>query len=457
MAISPRRTRPAGSAPSQAAPRSLPATPVAELDGLRRLSVDVLRAVGAEVEEVPGGLLDVLVPEVHQVRLGGDGFLRLAFDPEVAAAHPDAQYVAVGSPLAESIVVLGQRLGVAARWYINGLRWSRRQAIRFDRWTSQVKLTNARFLPGSGVEFPFACHHVLYNFKVAYVSDEKREELRTVVVDGSSGQPAPLLEELWESLPVSFGGQYHFPESLRPPGASWPAPVSLSVHPEARLADTDQLPDAKALEVLYRRAGEILRAQIADTLGTYRRRAIRRLEMERARIGAFYDDTEAELRKRLARAETDERRESIELKLEANQLDRERKLADIVAKHRLRVVVTPLSAAFITQPKVRTHVKIENRYASAQLPVILNPLSGQLELPICQSCREAVASIHLCANGHVTCDGCIRLCAFCQREYCRDCGVGECAVCHRPVCTHSQVACPTCGKITCAGDRGRCH
>ena len=455
MAIVQRTTRSASLDPAQSAPKAILALPSAELSGLRRLTVDILRALGAEVDEVSGELVDVLVPEKEQAQLDGVGFLRLAFDPEVAASDPDAQYVSVGSPLAGRIVSLGQQLGYATRWYVKGLRWSRRQAIDLNRW--QVKLTNARFLPSSGVELAFACHHVLFSFKVAYISDEKREELHTVVVDANSGQMAPLLQQIWEGLPDSLDDEYRFPESLRPAGASWPAPVCLAVQPESQLADMDQLPEAEALAGLYHRAAELLQSQIAGTLGAYQGRAARRLEMECLRIEAFYDDSEVELRKRLDRAESEERRYSIGLKLEANRLDRAHKLADIAAKHQFRVVVTPLSAAFITQSKVRTHVRIENRYASAELSVVLNPLTGQLEPPTCQSCREAATSIHLCANGHAVCDGCVRLCAFCRREYCRDCGVGSCAVCRRPICAHSQVICSTCGRITCHEDRNRCH
>lgn len=455
MAIAPRLSPSSGSNLPQSTSNSLLLPRSGELGGLRRLTLEVLRAAGADVEEVASRFVDVLVPEERQQWLGGAGFLRLAFDPEDAAADVAAQYVAVGSPLAERIVALGQQLGVVARWYVNGLRWSRRRAISLDRW--QVKLTNARFLPSTGVELAFACHHILFCFRVAYVSDEKREELRTVVVDAISGQSAPLLERIWESLPEDFAGEYRFPESLRPTTATWAAPVSIAVRPEAPLLEADELPGAESLAALFHRAGDLLRVQLAGGIGAYRRRAARHLEMERLRLEAFYDDSEAELRKRLVRAESDERRRSVDLKLEANRLDREHKLVDIVAKHQLRVVATPLSAAVITQPKVRTHVRIENRYASTELTVILNPLTGQLEPVTCRSCGEATTSIHLCANGHVVCDGCVRRCAFCQREYCRDCGVASCAVCGRPVCLHSQVTCSTCGRITCHDDRNRCH
>ncbi|MBI4493746.1 MAG: hypothetical protein HY690_13220 [Chloroflexi bacterium] len=420
---------------------------------LKALAVDVFRAVGALVEEDGGGLVEVLLPDAYQDRLDGASFLRLAFDPQ-APLPPDAQLVTIGSPLTEQIVTLAEDLGLAARWYVNGLKWSQRQAIGLDRW--RARFTNARFL-GDGVEMAFACHHVLMNFRVSYVSDEKREELRTVVVDVHSLQPAPLLQRLWARLPASSEGVFTIPAELRPAGVTWSRPVAVMPQPDFYLSDRDELPSRGTLETLHQRTVALLEREIAESIATYQRHAARQLELERLRIETFYADSEAELQRRLERAETDERRAAVQAKIEAGRLDCQRKLADIQAKHRLRVVVQLLNAAFITQPKVRTHVKVENRYASAGLDVVLDPLTMELELPTCQSCAEVMASVHLCAAGHLVCDACARPCAFCKREYCRDCGMATCAVCGRPICPQSQVRCSTCTQVTCPDDRGRCH
>ena len=234
--------------------------------------------------------------------------------------------------------------------------------------------------------------------------------------------------------------------------------LHIAPHREFDAVGMDSLPDAERLNVIHRRAATILERQIADSIGAYRKRTTRSLELENLRINTFYGDTEAELKRRAARADaTEERRETIQRKIEASNLERQRKLADIAAKHRLRVVFTLLNAAVITQPKVRSTVRVENRYASTDLPMAFDPLTGELELPVCEVCLEATEVVHLCANGHIACPNCILPCSACKREYCRMCGVGTCSVCGQPVCSHSEVRCPVCGKTTCPADKGKCH
>ncbi|MBI4321121.1 MAG: hypothetical protein HY675_21740 [Chloroflexi bacterium] len=402
-----------------------------QTEELKQFTLELLQAVGALVDVHKDGVVDALLPDGPGKKLGGDhaGFLRLAFDQDAASAHKDAQYVALGSNLTDELIDLAAGMGLATRYYVNGLKWSQRLAVDVGRWKARV--ANARMIP-EGVEFPFACHYVLLNFKVSYISDEKREELQTVLVDSSSLQPGRRLQQAWDKLDISPRREFY-------------------------AADIDSLPDAAGLGVVYQRAVTILERQIADEIATYRRRTTRHLEMENLRINAFYDDTERELRRRLERAEADQRGETIRRKIEAASLERQRKLADIAAKHQLRVVFALLNAAVVTQPKVRSTVKVENRYASAEVRVIFDPLTGELELPVCQVCAEATEVVHLCANGHVACPNCTLPCSACKREYCAICGVGSCSVCGQPICSHSQVRCPVCGQVTCPTDKGKCH
>lgn len=83
--------------------------------------------------------------------------------------------------------------------------------------------------------------------------------------------------------------------------------------------------------------------------------------MESLRINTFYDDTKDELRRRLERTEEPEHRRTLEHKIEASEVERERKLADAGAKHHLRVALSLLNAAIISQPKVSGRVQLQNR------------------------------------------------------------------------------------------------
>ncbi|MBI2865386.1 MAG: hypothetical protein HYX94_12605 [Chloroflexi bacterium] len=402
-------------------------------DDLRPFTLDLLRALGALIEvDKSGGVDVVLPPSDGRPKLGGqsDGdFLRLAFDRPTADAHPDAQFLALGSPQADQLIQVAEGMGLATRYYVNELKWSSRVAVDFGKW--KARLANGRFVP-EGIDFPFACHYVLFDFVVSYISDEKREEIRTVIVDSSSLQPGNRLQQAWDK-------------------------VRISPHREFVVADYDALPDLARLKTVYRRAAVLLERQIADTIVAYRRRTNRHLELENLRINTFYDDTIEELKRRADRADTDERRLSIEQKIEAGDLERRSKIADIVAKHKLRVVFTLLNAAVVTQPKVRSKVRVDNRYAATDLYMVFDPLTGEMDLPVCQVCSEATEVIHLCANGHVVCPECIVACSACKREYCLTCRTGTCAVCGKPVCSHSQVRCPVCGRITCPEDKGKCH
>ena len=278
-----------------------------------------------------------------------------------------------------------------------------------------------------------------------------------MVLDPHSRQPSRLLGRFWERHPAPDQDRLHLPEELRPAGVSWPKPVALTTSPSAHLIEDEQLPNRAALEDLRQRALTLLERQIANSLAGYQRRAQNLLELERARIDAFFDDTEAELRRREARTEDPARRQGIQDKIAAARLDRERKHADLAAKHRLRVVVKLLNAAIITQPKVRTFLTVENRYATTQLAVAYDPLTGEVELPTCQACSEPARSVHLTANGEILCDTCATTCAFCKREYGPSGDLVYCSVCQRPVCPQHQTSCADCGERTCPDDRGRCH
>lgn len=398
-----------------------------QTESLHGFTADLLQAVGGLVEE-QAGVLEVVLPDERQELFDGEAFLRLAFDPETAE-RAGARYLAVGSPLTERLLSLADGIGLTARWYINGLRWSQQRAIDLSRW--RARFTNARFT-FDGVEFPFACHYILFNFQVSYLSDEKREEVRAVAVDAGSLQAAPRLQEGWSRMSLEPRRAFH-------------------------VSDVDNLPDATRLSAVYERAIQLLRRRIDEGIASFKRRASRHLEMEELRINSFYDDTRSELERRLERTEDPERKKTLQRKIEACEAERAAKLADVAAKHRLRVTVTPLNAAVITQPKVRGRLKVENRYANATASVVLDPLTGELELPSCEVCHEGATSLHLCANGHLTCERCILTCSACKREHCLTCGVGACSVCGRALCAHSQNHCPTCGRVTCEDHKGRCH
>jgi len=403
--------------------------------------LDLFRLAGALVERPAFGLVDVLLPEVLARQLGTDGLLRLAFHPDVAAANPEARLVAFGQPIFDAVIEKARGLGQVARWYLNDVRLEK--ANLFDVIKKETTFPNGWLQPVPGAMPRRQLHYYLrFNFKVAFVSDEKDETLASVIMDVSRGVRAAALEDAWEQL---------------------------FLEREPRLGDLPEAPltwaqgksplGEEILGQLQERAARVVADELGPTLETLQARTARRLELDLARLAAFYDQNEADLRRRLERTEDPARRHTLEEKLIAMQKDREAKKADVEAKYRLRVVLDLVNVAVIAQPKLAMPVQVGNRYATVQPDFVWDPLLHRLEPGVCHVCGRGDHRLHLCANGHLACDACILPCSVCKREYCRACEaeMGTCAVCGRGVCAKSQVRCETCGKIVCPDDQGRCH
>jgi len=78
----------------------------------------------------------------------------------------------------------------------------------------------------------------------------------------------------------------------------------------------------------------------------------------------------------------------------------------------------------------------------------------------CQVCGQPGQRLYLCHDGHLAHADCLApACIDCKRVFCADCAhkVGVCDVCHEPLCRHSQLTCPDCGRHTCHKHSGLCH
>ncbi len=409
---------------------------------LKTFVLSCLQAMGALTETPAYGLVDVLLPDERAGEFGNDTFLHLAFDEEAMAAHPEAEYLTYGSPLLDKLIELTRGWGLTARWYINDLRLEKKGL--FELVEKEIGFSNAWLSPVKEIPDHALCfHYVLFNFKVSYISDEKQESLVTLLMDLDAGRPAIEVQEMWGGVILDTEQRFR-------------------KLPEASLAYRPEVPplSEESLRELSQRAAQAMEERIAPIIASYQRKIARRLELDQARLNDFYNETRKELERRLRRAEGDEeRRRSIEEKLAFTEMERERKLTDIEAKHRLRVVLELINAALISLPKLVTRVQVANRYVSIQRDFIWNPLIHRLEEPLCEVCRQPTRHLHLCAGGHLACEDCIVKCSACKREYCRLCEdqMGACTVCGRALCLKSQTKCRVCGQITCRDHEGECH
>ena len=408
--------------------------------------LNTFRRVGGIVEPPAYGIYEVLLPEEAARRWGASVYQRLAFGDEAPAEAADAEGVIVvgyGHPLVETLMEETRAEPVCALAAINDVRLDKRGLAELARKT--LAFPNARLseVQRQG-ESPSLCYYVRFNFKAALLTDEKREQLVSVVMDAQAGFAIPELRHIEHLARLEEASAF---EHLPPAPVRWRPGQSALSRP--------------VLEGLLERATRAALDELAAPLDVLRRLAARHLELDRARLTAYYDDIARDLQRRLERADDPARRAGLEEKLAATQAEREAKLADVEAKYRLRVELELINLQIITQPKILLPVQIGNRTANVERVVVWDPQLHRVEPLACDVCGRSATRLTLCSGGHLAHDDCLlsEQCVDCKRVYCRLCAdrMSQCIVCQRPVCAASLNRCHTCGRATCREHVGLCH
>ncbi len=401
--------------------------------------LDFCRAFGGLVEPPAYGVYEVLLPDPVAAQLDVEPFQRWTFAE--ANAEDEVTQLSYGHPLIERMIELARAQPACACFYVNDVRLDKTGLAALARNALTFPNTNLVEIPRT-LESRALFRYVQFNFKAALIADEKREHLVSVLMDAQTGIAIPDL---------SPEEQYRL--------AVTPAFTDLPIAP----AQWTRAPDPLApepLRALLDRAARAAVESLADPIAGLQKRAARLLELDRARLDAYYADLERDLERRLKRADDEAKRSGLESKLAALRADHGSKLADAEAKYQLRVEPELINLAVIAQPKLTLPVRVENRQNTVTRNIVWDPLRRTVEPLACNGCFRASNRLFLCANNHLVCDRCLApQCVDCKRVYCQSCSheLAACAVCGCPVCQKSLTRCRECGKGTCREHANQCH
>jgi hypothetical protein len=408
---------------------------------LARFVLGYLEHEGGVVAPPAYGVHEALLPDELAAQLGVDSYLRLAFD---VAAGAEALRLSVNHPLVEGIAEQVAQQPGHAQVAINHVRLEKPGL--YDLAAKTLTFANARLSAQRNAAERAALHHYLrFNFKATLLSDEKQEQIVSVVLD------------------VQAGHAVHDPEHLARLASS-ETETAFAALPLARprwRGAGDALAPA-TVEALLLRAQATAEVELQARLAAQQARNQRFLQLDEARLADYYDALERDLQRRLARADAGEgeRRSGIEAKIQALHSERSAKLADVQARYSLRVELELINLLLTVQPKLLLPVEIGNRRASVTRMAVWDPLLRRLEPLVCDVCGEPGEGLHLCTGGHLAHRACLApQCVECNREYCQLCAdqVLACVVCGRPVCRTSSRLCPDCGRVTCSEHQKLCH
>ena len=275
----------------------------------------------------------------------------------------------------------------------------------------------------------------IYNWRIVYRADDKREELYTVVLDENGNR-------------VLLQGE---------PGAAADAPMLATlladVQPVALVQGDDAAADALRLPPMTQltRLAETARKYAiyhADVRCVTHEAEIQpRLYKVLNRLHGYYSQQIEDVYD--SHDPTGEKRRALED-------DLQRKLAEEVENHRLRVGVELVSYAIIQMPVATADVTLSDGKQEAAVSVARNLYTGELQRARCHACHKEMSTIALDRNGHLMCDDCLFQCAACLDLLCATCGVAVCPVCQKENCDRCSHECWACGERACAEHISRC-
>lgn len=425
-----------------------------------------LVAHGVDVRVDEDGVLTAKLPEDLAQDLGAPRKLRLSFSPtDVADAGKGLEtvFLTFGHPLLDRMLAMAKPRGQATSLLLrSALRPDVLDAVRdFDPFSSESPTGQWHCAPGflvrcfSRLSFPNAVARtldkrvvfhaqVVFFFKVALISDEKRELVVSLWID-------PVTEDV--DRPVDLRDSHSFqlersqdssPEEYRFDRLYRTACARL----ESRLRrpmEAFQKEVSERLESELRRIEEyysgLIQEQVEPLRKLFRRMAVASVRADLARTWQTeirYRDEMAALKAELADLET-----KYEKELAAIQRGKAQRVREVKEKHHTRAEVTLTHAALVRVPRIEWRLRLIGQSARREVTLLADVLRRRLVGWECESCSGSLREqAFLCACSTLVCADCHHECAGCGRSHCRACSDGECHVCGRAVCPRCESVCP---------------
>lgn len=408
---------------------------------LRQFTIDFFTLFGATVSRLDGdehGKLHVRLTEELAEHFGA---AEMALCFQHAEPGSGAELVAFGSRAFDRMIAYLER-----RSALTVLELPRRYGGGEELMTA-VRPTNAGIIKLKIEEQ--VQRLTAFNWRITYRADDKREEIYTVLLDDEGGLPGADEGDAKAggvTLEALFGDAAPAAVEMSEEGAPLP-PKLPPVAQMVRLAERARKyaiyhADVRCIE----HEAEILPRlhKVLSRLTTYYQQQIEEV----------YDSNDPEGEKRRA--------------LES---DLQRKIAEEVENHRLRVQVQLFSYAVFEAPAAVAEMTLSDGRHETEVRVVHNRYSGRMVRPTCHACGQETAQVTLDREGHITCEACVRECGACHELLCAACGVAacpvcgkencdtcgrECWVCGERACGEHISACPVCGDTVCHGCQSEC-
>ena len=300
---------------------------------------------------------------------------------------------------------------------------------------ANLRLRNAKaeIVSEEGLDLPY----FLFTFRLTMVTDEKTEFLDQVLVSSRNLSEHSVAELFLEE--------------------------SLAL-PEQPIEKQERL-----FEAYYVACG-FFEKNVAPAVSACRDSANRRLELETTRIRDYFSGLMRE-------AQESKYPQQAALAVKAYEAEEKKRLEEARLKYSLDAKVRLVSVRTIMVPTVLLTARLTASGVSKEIKVEYDEIGLEIPPLRCEGCSTEMVEVGLCAEGHLVCSKCERVCVVCRRVSCPICGepsavAKKCAECKRPLCDRHAVkdefglgsycpdhilACPSCGRNASAAFIARCR
>src|SRR5579859_6819418 len=235
-----------------------------------------LQQQGALIEATEFGFYDCVLPDNLAARLHLPAYVTLGFGDDELSGATRLYY---GHPSVDELIGLCRENIAHVRWYANHVRLDKRGLADLARAT--VQLPRGRLITGpDSFESRQVFHYVQFNFRAIFLSDEKHESLTSVIISAQTNQAVPDFETVEHLLSLHTSPDWK----------------GIAAAPLRWLPNTPAVSEACLLGLLPT-AIDAATERLASTLAPLRHHAARYLELDRARLEAYYGDLQADLEK----------------------------------------------------------------------------------------------------------------------------------------------------------------
>ena len=334
-----------------------------------------VESAGGAAEERGPGLLDVLTPPPLEPVAGGRLLLPLALDTEALRQEPGAELATIGSPVLDALIDYALAQGTTAFGYLIP-EHIRKKGMR-EEVEHSIVFSNGRVRYTPGEPDIFLAAYAQFNFRVQFLSDERRERNIVIPVNLWSGQVSRGLAARLPHLNVVADRPGHYSDAPRIP-----------------------------LDQARRIAIAALHGSIREEAGRHEARIRKHFTVEFLRIDSYYEQVAQELRRRQEREDDEKKARALEAKRTAADEEKVRKLRELGLKYRLRPRARLMSARILAQPKSFYKVQVDRGKATRTVTVVYDSLLERLEPPVCDTCHLETARIHIDSDLRLLCPDC---------------------------------------------------